>query len=98
MIHVVGEVDLRTATSLETELTKHLTGETPARVVANLTSVSFLGSSGLAVLVRFATEARDRGVRLNLAVSHPVRRPLEVTRTDHLFSIYDSVESALAAG
>jgi anti-sigma B factor antagonist len=95
ILHVDGDLDLLTAPSLDGEITKLLTDSSGA-LILDLSGVPFFGSSALAVLIRAVETAGTRGVRLLLVASNrAVLRPLEVTRTADLFSIYDSVESAL---
>lgn len=96
VLEVSGDLDLLTAPSLDGEITK-LLSDSPTALVLNLSAVPFFGSSALAVLIRAAETATNRGVALLLvATSRAVLRPLEVTRTVELFSIHDSLESALS--
>lgn len=95
VLQVGGDLDLLTAPGLDAELAK-LIADGPEAIVLNLTGVPFFGSSALAVLIRAADTAATRGVRLMLiATNRAVLRPLEVTKTADLFSIHDSVDSAL---
>jgi anti-sigma B factor antagonist len=100
MLAVAGAVDARTASELEAGLNTALdaAGDGPgASVVVDLNAVTFLASSGLAVLIRGANRATEHGRRLHLvAVTRVVTRPLQVTGADALFEIYDDVDSALA--
>ena len=95
ILHVSGDLDLLTAPSLDAEITR-LLSDSPGPLVLDLSEVPFFGSSALAVLIRAAEAAGSKGVRLLLvAPNRAVLRPLEVTQTVELFSIHDSVESAL---
>jgi anti-sigma B factor antagonist len=97
VLHVVGEVDLLGTPALDAEIAKQVTDVTPATLVLDLESVPFFGSSGIAALVRAAQLAKDHGVRLLLVASgRAVLRPLEVTATASLFTIHESLHSALA--
>lgn len=97
VLHVSGEVDTLTAPELDVELDRHL-GDGASCLVIDLTGVSFLASSGLAVLVKAAHTAEQRGTRLALVTaSRAVVRPLEVTRTAELFTIHESLSAAEAA-
>ena len=61
-------------------------------VVVDLTGVTFLASSGLAVLIGGARRLTELGGRLRLvAASRSVTRPLQVTGADALFDIHDDV-------
>jgi anti-sigma B factor antagonist len=98
VLHVEGEVDTLTAPTLDTAVTKQL-DTAPANLVLDFTGVSFLGSSGLAVLIRAANAAAERDIQLTLVTeSRAVLRPLDVTRTAEHFTIHSSVETALAYG
>ena len=100
LLEVDGEIDTLTAPRLEAGLDAALyaagTGDTT--VVVDLSGVTFLASSGLAVLIGGARRARASGGRLHLvAASRAVTRPLEVTGADALFDVHGDVASALAA-
>ncbi|MFL6140239.1 MAG: STAS domain-containing protein [Labedaea sp.] len=98
VLTVTGEVDLLTTPGLDAEITKQLSGNPPSTLVLDLTGVVFFGSSGLAALIRAATVAQERGVRLLLVASgRAVLRPLEVTTTASLFDVHATVDAALAA-
>jgi anti-sigma B factor antagonist len=100
LLAVAGEVDTRTAPDLEAGLNAALDAaadEPGAGVVVDLGTVTFLASSGLAVLIRGANRATDLGRRLHLvAVTRAVARPLQVTGADVLFETHADVDSALA--
>ena len=100
LLEVDGELDTLTAPRLEADLYAALdTGRTEdAAVVVDLSGVTFLASSGLAVLVGGARRAGAAGKRLHLVVAtRAVTRPLEVTGADTLFETHADVTSALAA-
>jgi anti-sigma B factor antagonist len=95
VLAVVGEIDTLTAPPLEQavrELLADIEQETP---VIDLTGVTFMASSGLAVLIRGAHRAAQRDLRLRLVPgSRAVRRPLEVTGSDLLFDMYEDIPAA----
>ena len=94
VLAVVGEIDTLTAGALERAIAQLLTE--PAEVlVVDLSAVTFLASSGLAVLIRAADEAGTRRLRLVSAV-HAVRRPLEITGSDRLFDLFPDRAAALS--
>jgi anti-sigma B factor antagonist len=97
IVHVTGEIDLLTSNYLGERLREQL--EPANRVlVLNLTAVSFLGSAGLAEIVAASQASGDSGCKLVLvATNRAVLRPLEVTGLSSLLSMYDSVDTALAA-
>jgi anti-sigma B factor antagonist len=97
VVRPVGEIDMLTAPELAKAFRDELT--TACRVlVVDLEGVEFLGSSGLAALVearQFASKAAT--VRLAGAMRPIVARGLQVSRLDHVFGWYPSVDEAVAA-
>jgi anti-sigma B factor antagonist len=100
LLEVDGEVDTLTAPRLEAGLDAALAAARAddMAVVVDLSGVTFLASSGLAVLIGGARRVSASGRRLHLvAASRAVTRPLEVTGADVLFDIHPDVDAALAA-
>jgi anti-sigma B factor antagonist len=94
VLSVGGELDTLTAPELERALDPLLTGA--AVPVLDLGEVTFLASSGLAVLIRAAHRVTAQGRTLAVvAASRAVTRPLEVTGSDQLFSLHPDLASAL---
>jgi anti-sigma B factor antagonist len=97
LLAVAGEIDTLTAPALERGLEQLL--DEPGQVVVDLTGVTFLASSGLAVLIRAARRAGEQRRRLGLvAGSRAVTRPLEVTGCAQLFDMHATARDALAGG
>lgn len=100
LLAVGGEIDTLTAPDLEAGLNAALDAghdEPVAGIVVDLSGVTFLASSGLAVLIRGAHRATEQGRRLHLvAATRVVTRPLQVTGADALFDTHPDVDSALA--
>jgi len=94
LLVVEGEIDTLTAGSLERALSK-LLSEPCDVLVVDLAAVTFLASSGLAVLIQAAHQAGDRRLRL-VAATRAVRRPLEITGSDQLFDLYPDRDAALS--
>lgn len=100
LLEVDGEIDTATAPRLQAGLDEALDAADAedSRVVVDLTGVTFLASSGLAVLIGGARRLTALGGRLRLvAASRSVTRPLQVTGADALFDTFDDVASALSA-
>jgi anti-sigma B factor antagonist len=96
VLAVEGEIDTLTAPPLEDAVRELLAESAADRLVIDLSGVTFLASSGLAVLIRGAHRAADRELRLRLVTgSRAVRRPLEVTGSDQLFDMYEDVQTAV---
>ena len=94
LLVVEGEIDTLTAGSLERALTE-LLDDTAEVLVIDLAAVTFLASSGLAVLIRAAHQAGERRLRL-VSTARAVRRPMEITGSDQLFDLYPDRAAALS--
>jgi anti-sigma B factor antagonist len=96
VLAVVGELDTLTAPELDTAL-RELLDEPRPRLVVDLTGVTFLASSGLAVLIQAAHRAEDSDRVLHLVVSaRAVLRPLQITGADQLFTLHSEITTALS--
>lgn len=96
VVHIGGEVDMLTTPMVSSLITEQLQ-TAPTMLVLDMTSVGFLGSSGLAALVAAREDAGNRGVTLRLVgSSHAVQRPLTATGLAELFDVYDNLDDALA--
>ena len=96
IVHVAGEIDLLTANVLGERIREQLD---PANrlLVLDLSGVTFLGSAGLAEIVSASQAGADWGAKMLLvATNRAVVRPLEVTGLSSLFTLYASVDAALA--
>jgi len=97
LIVVSGEVDMLTSPQLRATVLDQL-GEAAGveLVVLDLNAVTFLGTSGLAVLIEVREAAHMAGVELRLAcTARRVLRPLTIAGLVSLFDIRDSQEAAL---
>ncbi|MET9949963.1 STAS domain-containing protein [Streptomyces sp. NPDC006339] len=97
---IVGDLDFDTRESVQGELAALVeegTSPRPPALVVDLSQVGFCDSSGLNMLLRTRAAAEAVGTELRLAgVAPAVMRVLELTGADTVFSLYDSVEDALA--
>lgn len=66
-------------------------------VVADLSGVTFIDSSGLGVLVQAHRTARERDNQLLVVASPPVRKLLRLTGLDTVLETYDELPAAEAA-
>lgn len=92
-----GEVDMVTTPQLRDCVQEEI-GKQPGVLVLDLSGVSFLGSSGLAVLVEALEECRaqESGLRL-VCTSREVVRPMDATGLTQLFEVYSDLDSAIAS-
>jgi anti-sigma B factor antagonist len=99
VIKVGGEVDMLTSPQLRFAVLDHFEPDAGVElVVLDLDGVTFLGTSGLAVLIEVREAAHAAGVELRLAcTARRVLRPLTIAGLIPLFDIHDTVERALAA-
>lgn len=96
VIQVGGEVDMLTSPQLRRVTLEHLASGAEL-VVLGLDGVTFLGTSGLAVLIEVREAAHAAGVELRLACTQRrVLRPLAIAGLVPLFDIHDTLELALA--
>ncbi|WP_199440901.1 STAS domain-containing protein [Umezawaea beigongshangensis] len=96
VVRVAGEVDATSADRLAEALTRAIAKFDV--VVADLGAVTFLGSAGLAVLVKVHNEARARGGALRVVATTPaVLVVLSATLLHNVLSVHGSVPEALEA-
>jgi anti-anti-sigma factor len=100
VVHVTGELDMVTAPVLRAAVAEVFDDGLLATrtLVFDLTSVDFLGSSGLAALAEAVQRAESAGlppIRVVLA-SHPVRRAVEVTGMDAVLAVFPDLATATA--
>ncbi len=86
VIQVAGELDMLTGPHLHDHLSK-LLATRPERLIIDLSQISFMGSTGLSVLITTKQTADEQGTKLQLRGTnqHAVARPLKTTGLDHLF-------------
>jgi anti-sigma B factor antagonist len=99
IIEVGGEVDMLTSPQLRAAVMEQFTSSAGTElVVLALDGVTFLGTSGLAVLIEVREAAHAAGVELRLAcTARRVLRPLTIAGLVPLFDIHETLEEALAA-
>jgi anti-anti-sigma factor len=91
VITMVGELDLAGVTPLR-ELSTALVAEGRARLVIDLTQVSFADSAGLGALIGAHRRAEAEGGGVSIVGATPqVRRVLKLTQLDRLFEVCDSL-------
>lgn len=97
VVDVAGEVDVFSAPELAEQLTQ-LFDAGRRTVVVDLTSVTFLDSTGLGTLVAARNRAEEAGGQLPIIGSgEQVLKLFRITGLDEVFEIYPSIEAAVAA-
>ena len=95
VVQCVGEIDLATVPGLRDRVAA-LQVEGPARLVIDLTGVTFIDSLGLGALIGIHKRARVLQGTLVVVPSDAARRVLAATALDRVFAIRDSVDDALS--
>jgi anti-sigma B factor antagonist len=97
VVAAAGEVDLVTGPKLRAALAELLERPAPTPVVVDLTTVTFLGSTGIAVLVDAHWQAVQLPVPLKIVVTADgsVHRTLRTTGVDNHLSLHHDVGAAL---
>ncbi|MEV5413568.1 STAS domain-containing protein [Thermopolyspora sp. NPDC052614] len=92
---IAGEIDLYTAPRLQAEFARLLENG-PARIVIDMSGVEFCDSTGMNVLLSALKRMRERGGQLEVAAPRPaVRKILQVTGLDSVFTVHDAVPAEL---
>ena len=91
-----GEIDLHVSPEVAKSL-KSMIAKKPKNVVIDLTKVTYLDSSGLAVLIEGMQNVQQYGGRFRLAgVQEDVKHVFDIARLDQVFDIYPDVDTALS--
>lgn len=96
VVRLAGELDLYNAH----EVREALIGcaeEAPARLVVDLSEVTFIDSTALGVLIEARTKLANRKGFLLASPGLETKRALEISGLDRHFSVHDSLEDALSA-
>lgn len=99
LVIVAGEVDMSTAGRLRAAVDEAFSDAAGRAVIVDLTSVTYLGSHGLAALAEAASKAEGRREPLRVVVddARPVVRPMEITGLAEVLALYHSVADALGS-
>ena len=97
IVRLTGEVDMYTAPQLKQAMLGLIDGGA-AKVVIDLGGVTFIDSTALGVLIGGVRRLRAAGGAMALVVAtRPVDRVLSITGLDHVFTIHETLEDAVAA-
>ncbi|HVO70920.1 MAG TPA: STAS domain-containing protein [Aggregatilineaceae bacterium] len=92
-----GRVDSEGAVDLDLAL-QTATSEGKSKMILEMSQVRYINSSGLRTLADILTQNRKSGGDLKLVNLHPkVQRVFQIIGFDKFFSIYPTVEEALAS-
>ncbi len=94
VIEVTGNVDLYSAPEFK-QRTLDVISQGKKQVIVDLSSIGFMDSTGLGVLVGALKRLRGARGRLAIVVTdYDIERMLEITGLDGVFSIYRSRDDA----
>lgn len=95
IVDLVGEIDMNSSAQLREQLIEILRKKHRVTII-NLAEVSFMDSSGLAVLIEAMQVTNRQATQLKIAgLNDRIRSIFEISRLDSIFSIYDTEEAAL---
>jgi anti-sigma B factor antagonist len=97
VVHLHGPIDVSQAMTLRDLLGAQIDSAS-ARVLLDLSDVTLIDSSGIGILVTAHRRADSQGARFGLAgATGTVARVFEMTRTNKLLSIYDTVDEGVSS-
>ena len=95
VIYVAGEIDMQNSLTLRARL-QSIVADRPGGVIIHLAEVTYVDSSGLAVLIECFKWCESRRLPYCLArVPHPVMSVLKLAYLTQILQIADSLEEAL---
>ena len=98
VLRVLGRMDAESTPVFEAQCEACI-AEGFTSLVLDLGGLTYASSMGLGAIVRVAKQVRDRGGTVHICcLTGLVRQLFEITRLNHVFPTYDSVESALGEG
>ena len=96
IIPLEGEIDLHVSPRITSTLNAAVKAK-PRTLVIDMENVSYIDSSGLAVLIEAMQKVEKYGGKFALAgLQENVKPIFEIARLDQVFQIYPDVDSALS--
>ncbi len=97
VLQMRGDIDGSADDALNTAYQEAI-GSGPSRVLLNFSDVSYINSTGIALIVGLIAEARGSGRSLSACgLTDHYKEIFEITRIAELVDIFDDEESAAAA-
>lgn len=97
LVKLTGRMDAQSATAFE-EACESWLAQGVSELVVDLSGLRYISSMGLRSFIVIGQRCTEKGGALRLcSLSGLVRQVFEITHIISLFSIYDSVDAALAA-
>ena len=95
VLQLEGEIDLHVSPEVADGL-RPMFAKEPQVLVVDLEKVTYIDSSGLAVLIEAMQNVQKYGGKFALAnVQESVRHIFDIARLDQVFQIFDNVDAAL---
>ena len=96
-VRLCGRLDLEGTEAIDDEFGRATTSG-KARIIVDLSEVTFLASIAIRLLVRAAKTQLNRGGRLILAAPQPtVRQVIEAAGIDQVIELFPNVEAGIAS-
>jgi anti-anti-sigma factor len=95
LLTLSGELDYAECSGFRLQIDRILKAMPPA-VVIDLSKLDYLDSSGLGLLLSLSREYGSSGGRIALVTNKTVDGILEITRLNGIFSVFRSLDQALA--
>src|SRR5947207_766340 len=96
VVSLEGEIDLHFSARVSTTLNAAVKAK-PRKLLIDMGKVSYIDSSGLAVLIETMQKVEKYGCKFALAALQKNVKPIfEISRLDQVFEIYPNVASAFA--
>ena len=97
ILELEGEIDLHVSPEVAESL-RTITAKKPKQVVVDLAKVTYLDSSGLAVLIEGMQNVQEYGGKFAVAgLQESVKHIFDIARLDQVFRIFPTVDEALSA-
>jgi len=97
VIHVSGEVDMSTSPDLRKVLQTEV-GDKAAKIIVDLSGVTYIDSSGLATLVECLQGVRKyKGELFLVGLKKTVKDVFEIARLDEVFDLREDADAAMAS-
>ncbi|MDX6484944.1 MAG: anti-sigma factor antagonist [Gaiellaceae bacterium] len=93
VVSLAGELDLYNAHAVREALLE-CCAEGPTRLIVDLSSVKFIDSTALGVLIEARTRLENRRSFLLAAPGLETRRALEISGLDRHFAVHESIDEA----
>ena len=95
LVYLQGDIEFSQSPRLRTQLIGLLDQQQPEKLIVELSTVSYMDSSGIAIIVEVLQWQRHRGHHLILVgLQSKVLSMLKITRLDQLFTIADDLDAA----